>query len=620
MYISKFQVLNFKSFRDSGEVELKPGFNVVTGQNSAGKTALLEAMALRFEPNPNRSIRTIPIPGANPTELHSRVRATISLSRNDLFEVLTPNAQYFIPEPPQDFPIPGDGPYRPAQNKGRTLLDWLSHEDKFDISFNLVRDRGESWSAEGLVFGKYEPPTPSPNGTSQVLNFVFRNRAEFAFHSYAHKDWKGYVTPSICHSLRDRIYRFTAERFNVGQCGFGHSSMLASNAQNLPEVVNALTANPARLVHLNQLLREVLPQVRQVSVRPVPNNQVQLIVWTHDPETQRDDLAIPLNDCGSGVGQVLAILYVVLTADYPRVILVDEPQSFLHPGAVRKLIGVLKRFPKHQYIFTTHSPAVITAAEPETILMARANDGETSLRGIDSANTDDLRIYLSELGARLSDVFGADAILWVEGRTEEICFPRILATVANQRLMGTAVVGIKQTGDFQTRDKRRVFEIYQRLSQANTLMPPAVAFLFDSECWSAAQKADLERAGQHLVHFLPRRMYENFLLNVEAITAVINEIEGFSAIPVEQEAVQQLIDRKRAVPEYYCPEQRPIPAEWIAHIDAAKLLSETFGELSENRVSFEKTRHSVAITDWLLTNRPEAFRELADWLKAKIAS
>jgi len=48
MYISKFQVLNYKSYRDSTEIELKRGFNILTGQNSAGKTALLEALSLDF--------------------------------------------------------------------------------------------------------------------------------------------------------------------------------------------------------------------------------------------------------------------------------------------------------------------------------------------------------------------------------------------------------------------------------------------------------------------------------------------------------------------------------------------------------------------------------------------
>jgi hypothetical protein len=207
-------------------------------------------------------------------------------------------------------------------------------------------------------------------------------------------------------------------------------------------------------------------------VRPVPNNQVEVQIWPLDYKTEREDLAISLNECGSGVGQVLAILYLVLTSDHPQTIIVDEPQSFLHPGAVRKLIEVLKGYPKHQYIFATHSPTVITASDPSTFTMVRATDGESVLDVMDPSNTKHLQSYLSEIGARLSDVFGADNILWVEGQTEEACFPLILEKIAERSLMGTVVVGIRQTSDLQGRDKKKVLEMYRRLSEGKLFCPP----------------------------------------------------------------------------------------------------------------------------------------------------
>jgi recombinational DNA repair ATPase RecF len=87
MHISKFQVLNFKSYRDSNEIELKPGFNIITGQNSAGKTALLEAMTLRYTASPHRSLRTVPAPGSTPPQ-ESSVRVTLSLTSGELLGFL----------------------------------------------------------------------------------------------------------------------------------------------------------------------------------------------------------------------------------------------------------------------------------------------------------------------------------------------------------------------------------------------------------------------------------------------------------------------------------------------------------------------------------------------------
>jgi hypothetical protein len=413
--------------------------------------------------------------------------------------------------------------------------------------------------------------------------------------------------------LRNRIYRFWAERFIVGQAPFGTNSVLAPNAANLPEVLNVLDGNTARFERLNKLMREILPQVRHISVRPIGNNQVQILVWPIDYSTEKDYLAIPLNECGSGVAQVLAILYVVVTSEHGQTIIVDEPQNFLHPGAVRKLIEVLKRYPQHQYIFATHAANVISVSDPSTVTIVRSNgDDGTKLQAIDPRDSQELKLYLLEIGARLSDVFGADNILWVEGETEEECLPRILRSVANKSLMGTAIVGIRQAGDFSGRDRKKVLELYRRLSQANTLLPPAVAFIFDHECLSSTEKADLQRMGQGLVHFLPRRMYENYLLDPGAITAVANSIHGFRENPVSEDEVRHSVEKKRQDLHYFCPSTLEAPSDWIKDIHGANVLEDIFKEMSENRVEYRKTTHSVALTDWLIKYRPHALRGIAD--------
>jgi predicted ATPase len=614
MKITRFQVRNFKSFLDSGEIELRPGFNVITGQNSAGKTAMLEAMTLGFAASPHRSLRTIPSRGEVPSQL-SVVRIAFALQRAELFQMMG-GGQYFLPSPQAGFMIPGNGPYTPRVNEAQ-FLTWLSQEPDFTfgLQFEKAPNGGIIRAVQEAPLGKYPAAGPEADGMSTMLQVSAPEGRQLGLGSFSRTpSTDQYLTTAIAGQLMTRIYRFRAERFNVGKCPFGSSSVLAPDARNLPEAINTLTANPFRFRHLNELVREVLPQVRQISVRPVGGNEVQIIVWPHDPDSERDDLAIPLDECGSGIGQVLAILYVVMTSDHPQVMLVDEPQSFLHPGAVRKLIEVLKQYPDHQYILSTHSPTVITAAEPSTITMVRSDGPESSLRVIDPGSTKDLQGYLSDLGARLSDVFGADNILWVEGRTEETCFPRILRVLGNRPLMGTAILGVIQTGDLQGRDRGKLLEIYRRLSGASMLMPPALGFCLDAECMSDGDKQDLRRASQNLVHFLPRRMYENFLLNARAVAAVVNRIEGFRRPPVREDEVTRLLEAKRGERRYYCQAVQQIPADWIIHIDGARVLSEIFAELSENRVSYEKMRHSVAITEWILENNPMQFQELANWI------
>jgi hypothetical protein len=98
-------------------------------------------------------------------------------------------------------------------------------------------------------------------------------------------------------------------------------------------------------------------------------------------------------------------------------------------------------------IITTHSPTAVTAADPQALLLVRKeeDEAESTIDTVDVNATQQLRRSLSEVGASLSDVFGADNVLWVEGRTEEQCFPVILSRLANRPLLGTSR-GEVQTG------------------------------------------------------------------------------------------------------------------------------------------------------------------------------
>jgi hypothetical protein len=129
------------------------------------------------------------------------------------------------------------------------------------------------------------------------------------------------------------------------------------------------------------------------------------------------------------------------------------------------------------------------------------------------------------------------------------------------------------------------------------------------------------RMGERLVHFLPRRMYECYLLQPAALATVMNGIENFREPPVSEEEVRELLGAKRDERDeggrqlkYFCRGIADVPADWEARINAAKFLEDAFQELSETRVSYEKTTHSVAITEWLIANDPDALRDIVDLL------
>ena len=616
MFISRFQVANYKSFLEPAPLEFTPGFNIISGQNSAGKTALLETLGLNFIGNPHRSVKTIPTRNTVPDQ-NSWSDVSFTVSPQELKEhmLAQPQNPFYLAKPDlgSDF-ARSVGYTDDSADSTMRLVEGFFSRELVTIKFRLTASvrSGPSWAT--LNFPAYEMyPAQLSQGNWLYAPFVIGHDGKLSSGGgTAHN--AADIGTRLAGAFRDSVYRFAAERLKVGRSQHGHNTLLAQDASNLPEVLNQLQHNPHRFQDLNDRLIAILPQVKRVSVRAIPSQQVEIVVWSHDPETQREDLVVPLVESGTGIGQVLAILYVVLTSDRPQTIIIDEPQSFLHPGAARKLMEFLKLHPtQHQFLIATHSSTIISAANPKTITLATFQDGESALQQLDVDAEKGIQKTLVELGIRLSDLFGADKILWVEGRTEEKCFPLIVEKLMRLPLMGIEILGIRQTGDLEGRDARRIFEIYRSLTKGASLLPPAVAFIVDDEGRDAATKRELSHLSGDLARFLPRRMYENYLLNATAIAETVNVLDNSRPDPLTPDKVSAAIETRLNNPKYFRAPLKTLD-DRIRNVDAATVLSEIFSEFSDTRVAYQKVVHGVALTEWLIEHAPEDLREVVEML------
>src|SRR5688500_11032936 len=91
MRLHSVSVTNYKCFRARTTVILQPGFNIIIGRNNAGKSALIEALSLRFAGRPHRSAATIPHV-SDEYDRTSAVEATIAMHGNELRRIAE-NAQ-----------------------------------------------------------------------------------------------------------------------------------------------------------------------------------------------------------------------------------------------------------------------------------------------------------------------------------------------------------------------------------------------------------------------------------------------------------------------------------------------------------------------------------------------
>ncbi len=612
MLISRFRVRNYKGYLDSTHIALTPGFNVIVGRNNAGKTALIEALSLDFAPLPHRSLKIMP----------SRTTPVDQISVVDVRFTLTPEEVREWIQTAGTFSVPAFG-NRPAATEAARFIGTIQESISIDSEWRSSPSAGIHLVRADLV--GYEPTFPVNRATGQALEFVAPPNGQLdpglATLTAAQLDQT--LAFRIAQSLRSRIYAFRAERPNVTDSPIQNNPTLLPDARNLSQVLHfLLAAQPHLWERYVAHVRIVFPEICAITVVPVGpagHNSVRVALWSVPPDTLRGDLAFSLADSGTGVAQVLALLYIATVTEAPQPIIIDEPQSFLHPGAVRKLIDILRLNKRHQYIIVTHSPSVIDATSPDTLLLIKREQSESVVAQLTRGDAQDLRTLLAETGARFADVFGVDTVLWVEGHTEESCFPEILAQLAPDLITGVAIVAVWHTGDFAKKKARGVMQFYERVSNGPRLLPSAVGFLFDRENRSKKERADATKESKGKIQFTSRRMFENYLLDADALAAVASGIEGFSngATITSTEVRAWLLTHKWDATYFH---GAPDPATWtedtwLREVHGARLIEDLFSELSGQRVTYQKPQHALQLTKYVCERAPGALAEILQLLK-----
>jgi len=107
------------------------------------------------------------------------------------------------------------------------------------------------------------------------------------------------------------------------------------------------------------------------------------------------------------------------------ILLIEEPEMFLHPQMQRSLYKTLQKIGEtNQVIYTTHSPHFVSVPEYRDVLLVRRN-GEGTCVIQSSLATDNRRRekFLKELDPERSELFFTRRLLLVEGDTEKLSYP-----------------------------------------------------------------------------------------------------------------------------------------------------------------------------------------------------
>ena len=153
----------------------------------------------------------------------------------------------------------------------------------------------------------------------------------------------------------------------------------------------------------------------------------QMLSVTAEIADEKQKTLRPIEHMGKGMRSIymLSLLETYAEDDNPTpgIIMVEEPELFLHPK-LQKLSGDLlfRLARKNQVIFSTHSPNLLPNFNSRQIRqVVLDNDGYSTVR-----EHTDISVILNDLGYSANDLMNVDFVFIVEGRQDKSRLPLLL--------------------------------------------------------------------------------------------------------------------------------------------------------------------------------------------------
>jgi len=131
---------------------------------------------------------------------------------------------------------------------------------------------------------------------------------------------------------------------------------------------------------------------------------------------------LPISHSGDGAQRVAYILYHLINSAY-EIIVIEEPEICLHPGAqkrFRKILDDLCDMYQKRLLISTHSPFFLEGWKTANVYKIENVKGTTYVEKV--ANREQYVGIAAALGINPSDAFVADGIIWVEGPSDIVIY------------------------------------------------------------------------------------------------------------------------------------------------------------------------------------------------------
>lgn len=345
----RLRLKNWRSIEDA-EVVLRP-FTVLVGRNSTGKSNLVQALQFLHEASRDAATAVARLGGissirrwskSKPFQIRLEVTAASSLEEIDTDSVR------------HELVLKSElaGAWKFAREDIEVLRKGRS-------SLRLRRENEEVEIMEGPKH--FSKPLAVPGTTSAM--FLARQL---------------FLPSSVIKSVRS--IKPVPEQIREPQIPTD-TPRLADNARNIASAIKAMS--PQQIREIVRAMGRVVPGLEDIRVQPVGRYLTLVFVQEHSKDQRPEFAATEMSD---GALRALGVITAAVQMDRGEVLIIEEPEVNLHPGAAHVLFEVLHRAAERGLVLvTTHSPELLAQAKDEEILVCTYEEGRTHIGTLSSA-------------------------------------------------------------------------------------------------------------------------------------------------------------------------------------------------------------------------------------------
>lgn len=322
-----------------------------------------------------------------------------------------------------------------ALNELQAVPDWLLSEGGTTLRVRITLERGQTMSVVPItnIAGEELEMVKKEGGTYQLLAGSDGTYTERVTHRHGHSK----VAHAVCHLLATRVLEIQPLR-NPNSENSKNRDFSTNGSGTVAEIRRLKNENDRRAYwnKYEQDLEDWFKRLLDEDELRIDIIESGLLLRTVKGG-ERFDCA--LEDLGAGVSELLMMLaFLRLRIGHRYLVVMDEPEAHLHPGAVVELFRILTsqgHMPGQQFLVSTHSTALVDGATSDWRIF-RAYRGGHQGTAIDALDAGGERALLADLGLRPSQLFLARVAIWVEGPSDVKYWTALLAEVDPQLVVG----------------------------------------------------------------------------------------------------------------------------------------------------------------------------------------